>query len=126
MKSTLGKGLFVLMLLGFMGAAMPASAEASERVVVRTERHWVQPRVGVGYWSEVPVYSNDYYTTPSYTYSYPDYYSSYSYPSYGYSSYPYYGGYYGGYYGPSVGLGFNFGFGGGGRGGGHWGGSHRR
>ena len=110
-----GKGLFLAMLLGFMGAAIPASAEASERTVIRTERHWVQPRVGIGYWSEVPVYSDDYYSTPSYTYSSP-YYDSYSYPTY-YSSYPYYsrgyysGGYYGGYYGPSVGLNFSFGSG---------------
>lgn len=134
--SVLGKSLFLLTVLGFIGAAVPASAEASDRVVVRTERRWVEPRyetryysgvprtvvVQDGYWDSVPIYSDSYvdsYYTPSYSDSYysTPYYSSYSYPSY-YSSYsyPYYsrgyygGGYYGGY-GPSVGLNLNFGSG---------------
>jgi hypothetical protein len=114
----IGKGLFLLMVMGFMGTAIPASAEASERVVVRTERRWVQPVyetryyqgypqtviVREGYWDTVPVYGDTVVIEPAYTYSYSSPYY-YSYPYY-YSGYPYY---YSRYYGPSVNFDFRFG-----------------
>src|SRR5258707_9089615 len=98
--SFFGKVSLVLLTLGVMGAFTPASAEASERAVVRTERRWVQPRyevryhngyrenviVSEGYWENVPVYGDTYtyysepvYSYPRYYYSYPTYYGGYGY-----------------------------------------------